>query len=59
MAAREETFRVEEQAIAAVGALAADLRRSLDKVTFLFANHCHPRVSTTTSAKTRYCLVPL
>lgn len=33
MAAREETFKVEEQAIAAVGALAADLRRSLDKVT--------------------------
>ena len=33
VAAREETFKVEEQAIAAVGALAADLRRSLDKVT--------------------------
>ena len=32
VAAREETFKVEEQAIAAVGALAADLRRSLDKV---------------------------
>ena len=31
-AAREETHKVEEEAIAAVGALSADLRRSLDKV---------------------------
>jgi len=52
VAAREETFKVEEQAIAAVGALAADLRRSLDKVTRpLTTSHCHPRLSTTTSAR--------
>ena len=59
MAAREETFKVEEQAIAAVGALAADLRRSLDKVRSLIlcpttAIPAHPLLPLPV---TRYCLV--